>query len=303
MTKQKIFSAFVVVTALGLATILVSVVLVMNGSQAFGATSPCPCESSNEIAFSPSLSGSPTPMYPQQGTLASGSGSHCGTLSLAYVCRKLAIDTSVSDVAQLINDKGKGVSMLDLARGAQTLGLEVEGVKTNLDGLKALPKPLIAFFPEWKHFVVVTEANDKGVTYVDLIGPTALGWHTPAEFANQWDGEVLVFSKDKFQSCTLLSDKEMAQYIGGETCGPCNKVIQKAGVYRKCEDLSDCSLTLYSTLFARYGCANKDASISCTEKPMHRGYIYPCRQGSGPLKCRPDLSAIPRVWGRINACR
>ncbi len=302
MSKRVVSNAVAVSIALGLVVVIVGIAFVNGTPQAFGAESPCPCESSDEIAFSPSLSEPLMSPPSSQEAQFPGSGSFCGTLSLAYACRKLAIDTSASQIAQLINDKGEGVSMLDLARGAQALGLEAKGLRADLEGLKALPKPLIAFFSERKHFVVVTEANDKGVIYVDLVGRTILDWNRPAEFAYKWNGEVLVFSTDNSESSTPLTDKEMAQYIGLATCGPCNKVIQKSRV-RKCEDLYDCSLTRYVVYLQKYGCANKNASMSCTEKPTHRGYSYPCRQGDGLRKCKKRAGSLPRVWGRINACR
>ncbi len=70
----------------------------------------------------------------------SGSGSCCGTLSLAYNRRQSAIATPMSQIAGLLDDKGNGVRMLDLARGVIISGPKGEGIRIDLSSLKGSPQ-------------------------------------------------------------------------------------------------------------------------------------------------------------------
>jgi len=300
MTKQTEFNALVVVISLGMAATLVTALLLMQCSESFGATSVSSGESVAKLDLSLSSQGSPTSVYHRREPLSPGPGSYCGTLSLTYVCRQLGIEASPAKIAELLNDKGTGVSMLDLARAAKSLGLKTEGIRTDFEGLKALAKPIIAFLPESKHFVVVSKADDRGITCIDLAGPITLAWHGPEEFASEWNGEVLAFSNARPESYTPLDEGEMAQYIGG--CGgTCTNIVQNAGVYQKCENISNCWETDYYTLFQRYGCAAAESG-SCSERSMSRGHEDPCKQGNGPLECEPDFGMTPTLWGSIMAC-
>lgn len=300
--KRTVFEAFVVVIAMGLIGIITAASLAMHRFESPGTTPADSRGSIDKPTFSPSLSGPPTPMCEQRGAYSPGSGSYCGTLSLTYICRQLAIEAPPIKIAGLINDRGTGVSMLDLARGAKSLGLKAKGIRTDLVGLKALPKPLIAFLPEAKHFLVVSKADDQGITCIDLAGQNALTWYSPQDFASKWNGEILIFDNSTPELCSALGKAEMSQYVGG--CGneSCTKVIQNAGVFSECENLSDCSVTSYYTLFKRYGCETCSQRSTCNESSMSRGYLYPCVGGLDPLECEPDFSASPTLWGSISAC-
>ena len=301
MTKKTIIGTSVVTMALGLA-VVPAVWLLAHGNQSLGSMLPPSAESIAKASSALSLSPGPhTAMYHQRGPLSSGPGSYCGTLSLTYICRRLAIGASPAEIARLLNDRGSGVSMLDLARAAKLLGLDAKGVRTNLAGLKALPKPVIAFLPELKHFVVVSKADEKGIMCIDLTGPTALACYTPEEFACEWNGEVLVFSDDGPDLYTPLSEGEMTECIGGGCSGgPCNTLVQQGYEQGGCDECQPplCYRYDYTVYFTIYECSTTDPNISClnTDRPTHA--IYPCEE-DGPTEC---TKGPPTMYGSVKGC-
>ena len=86
-------------------TVLVAAVLLLHGCQSLGGTSIARGEPVTKLAFSPSLSGPLAITSHQRGALPPGSGSGYGTLLLAYVCRRPAIYTSPSQMAERYTTK------------------------------------------------------------------------------------------------------------------------------------------------------------------------------------------------------
>ena len=124
MSKGGVSNAFIVGTILGLVAITALGVFLIHRSDSFAASVTPSVKSSTEFFLSPPPSGPATPVRQQRGAYSTGPGSHYGTLSLAsaYVCRETTIEIIATAIDQLLNDKGTGVSMLDLARGAKLLG-------------------------------------------------------------------------------------------------------------------------------------------------------------------------------------
>ncbi len=106
MSKRKFSDAFVVAVALVLIAVAVLVLSAMRVWEFSVTTSP------------PSLS-EPSVSHPSsQEAQTLGSGSYCCAFSLTYFCRQLAIKAPPVKIAGLINNRGTGISTLDLARGS-----------------------------------------------------------------------------------------------------------------------------------------------------------------------------------------
>jgi YD repeat-containing protein len=89
----------------------------------------------------------------------------CGVASLAACMR--AHDRPYDRTTLLTHCRmtGLGNNMQDLARCAKRLGMSAWTVKADEEGLKRLPKPLVAYV-EQDHFVAVTRADNDGVSYL-----------------------------------------------------------------------------------------------------------------------------------------
>ena len=302
MSKRKVSDARVVGVALGVVVITFVSVFLIHRSESLAASVTPSVKPATGLAFSPPLSEPLMSRPSSQEARSPGSGSYCGTVSLAYICRQLAIDTSPTQIAGLISDRGAGVSMLDLARGAKSLGLKARGIRTGLAGLKALSKPVIAFLPEAKHFLVVSKADDKGVTCIDLAGQNALAWYSLEEFAEKWNGEILTFDNTTRDLCSALSKTEMGQYVGGSCNSKCTKVIQEYQVLIPCDNTQHCGEALFVVLLKKYGCEATQQQSSCSENTQPSGATYGCKETDLPGVCAQDTSKPPTLWGELQAC-
>lgn len=91
----------------------------------------------------------------------------CGAVCLKMVAEYFGREYSIGQLRGLANQQKEGVSLLDISVGAESIGMHTVGAKMNYERLSDdIPLPGIA---HWKnnHFVVVYEANSKGVTIAD----------------------------------------------------------------------------------------------------------------------------------------
>ena len=88
----------------------------------------------------------------------------CGAAALAMWLRANKRDYSEKTVLSAVKVTGRGSRVLDVEAGARKLGLRAWTVGATEEGLKQLPKPLMAHV-EHDHFISVVKADDTGVTY------------------------------------------------------------------------------------------------------------------------------------------
>ena len=121
--------------------------------------------------------------------------SNCGALCLYEICKKLDVKTSLEEIGALLPDKDEGVSMLEIYKAAEKIGLYPEGVRINYDDLMYIDKPVIAFVKE-SHFIVIDRTLDDKVYFEDppLKDTLAMGREC---FEGIWKGEVLLISKEE----------------------------------------------------------------------------------------------------------
>jgi hypothetical protein len=89
----------------------------------------------------------------------------CGVASLAACLQAHGKPCDKKTLLSHCRVMGLGSSMRDLLEGAKRLGMSAVSVKADAEGLKALPKPLVAYV-EQDHFVAVTRADKEGVSYL-----------------------------------------------------------------------------------------------------------------------------------------
>ncbi len=90
---------------------------------------------------------------------------YCGAAALATGLRAFGLPYDRDHVAAKCHITGEGDDLQDLMNAGRQLGVHLHSIRTNDQGLKDLPKPLIAHV-EQDHFVAVTQADKSGVTYL-----------------------------------------------------------------------------------------------------------------------------------------
>src|SRR5579884_125024 len=89
----------------------------------------------------------------------------CGASSLAACLRALRLPSDKKSLLSALRVTGEGSSAEDIVTAGRKLGLSVYKIYADDTGLKALPKPLVAYV-ERDHFVAVVHADTQGVSYL-----------------------------------------------------------------------------------------------------------------------------------------
>ena len=89
----------------------------------------------------------------------------CGAAALAACLRSLGRPYDKKTLLAACRVTGEGSSVEDIVAAGQKLGVATYKVKADDTGLKALPKPLVAYV-EHDHFVALTRADNAGVSYL-----------------------------------------------------------------------------------------------------------------------------------------
>jgi len=89
----------------------------------------------------------------------------CGAAGLAASLRALALPYDKKTVLAACRVTGRGSSSQDLLNAAPKLHVHAAAVTADDQGLKLLPKPLVAYV-EHDHFISVIKADNKGVSYL-----------------------------------------------------------------------------------------------------------------------------------------
>src|SRR5690606_37672609 len=119
----------------------------------------------------------------------------CGPASLKIICRYYGKSLSMKSIRDRCNITREGVSMLDISRAAEDIGLRTLALKVSLEDLEQkIPLPCIIHW-NYSHFVVVYKITKKKVYVSDpQIGLIS---YTKDEFVLSWKkrnekGHILV---------------------------------------------------------------------------------------------------------------
>lgn len=119
----------------------------------------------------------------------------CGAVCLKMVAEYYGKEYSIDQLKALTRQKSEGVSLLDISNAAEQIGMHTVGAKLSFSRLiDDIPLPGIA---HWKgrHFVVVIEANEKGVTIADPATDGVVTITVP-EFLEGWTGSAQNFEAE-----------------------------------------------------------------------------------------------------------
>jgi RHS repeat-associated protein len=89
----------------------------------------------------------------------------CGVAALAACLRSMGLPYDKKRILSVCHVTGEGNNLQDLLQGARKLGLSVRAITADDAGLKALNTCLISYV-EHDHFICVTGADSKGVSYL-----------------------------------------------------------------------------------------------------------------------------------------
>jgi ATP-binding cassette subfamily B protein len=120
-------------------------------------------------------------------------GSDCGAAALASVALHHGLALGLQQVRDFAYTDRDGATLLDLLRGAETLGFSAMGVRARFEHLGQVPLPAIAHTRNDEnlgHYVVVHRVRRGRVT----IGDPRSGLQTLGreEFCRRWSGHLLV---------------------------------------------------------------------------------------------------------------
>lgn len=88
----------------------------------------------------------------------------CAASGVGVCLRELKLPYDRERVLRVCRVGGRGSNLLDVLEAARKLGLSARSLTLDEAGLRAVPKPLIAWV-EHDHFVAVTAADNRGVSY------------------------------------------------------------------------------------------------------------------------------------------
>jgi RHS repeat-associated protein len=89
----------------------------------------------------------------------------CAAAALATCARDLHGAYDKQTILRACRVTGEGSVMADVLTGADKLGYSARLLTCDEEGLKALPKPLVAYV-EHDHYIAVVDASDRGVSYL-----------------------------------------------------------------------------------------------------------------------------------------
>lgn len=120
----------------------------------------------------------------------------CGPLCLYLICKSQGMPHGIEELRQLVNTTDEGNSLLDLKRGAKTLGFGVRAVNLPFNELLShVARPghyAIIHLPTRKHFSLAVATLEDRVVFADPgYGKQILG---ESELAERWEwkGDALL---------------------------------------------------------------------------------------------------------------
>jgi HlyB family type I secretion system ABC transporter len=122
-------------------------------------------------------------------------GSDCGAAALAAVALHHGLALGLQQVRDFAYTDRQGATLLDLLRGAETLGFSAMGVRAQFEHLTQVPLPAIAHTKSYDnsgHYVVVHRVHGNRVTIADP--RRGLETLSREEFQKRWGGFLLVLA-------------------------------------------------------------------------------------------------------------
>lgn len=120
----------------------------------------------------------------------------CGPTSLAAICRAVGISITDDELSPRFGKHAATASFAEIARVANSLGLEMAGHQMTLEQLRA-QRPLGILHVSGPHFVALVGYQPGGVRIVNPVSPGEayeVAW-SYAELRTHWKGRILALKQ------------------------------------------------------------------------------------------------------------
>lgn len=147
---------------------------------------------------------------------------NCGVKALASILEKEGKVEEAYALMMMEPLTDQGFNMMELKDLAEKYGYQVTGLKLSTQELNDIPLPaIVQLSPKKKgnrgHYWVLKEIRDNRLALHDIQNLNVY-YQSPEEFAKEWDGHALVFSKKGSLPGVVIADKELGKLFGG-CCG------------------------------------------------------------------------------------
>lgn len=134
-------------------------------------------------------------MRPRYTVVRQVDGSDCGAAALATVALHHGLALGLQQIRDFAYTDREGATLLDLLRGAETLGFSAMGVRAHFEHLGQVPLPAIAHTKndeDLGHYIVIHQIRPNRV----IIADPRKGLETLSrdEFCKRWSGHLLVLA-------------------------------------------------------------------------------------------------------------
>jgi RHS repeat-associated protein len=148
---------------------------------------------------------------------------NCGTMALAHILENDGKTEDARSLREVIASSLKGQSMAELQEVASAYGYSFNAVKIRPEELPNVPLPSIVQLTgrnqgDSGHYWILERTSEEQLAFFD---PQAARWfyQTPEEFAQEWDGNILVIADAKKSvAFDRLTAVEASTVFGG-CCG------------------------------------------------------------------------------------
>jgi hypothetical protein len=138
--------------------------------------------------------------------IASAPENNCGIISLWNVCQLSGVIIDLQEVQTLFPENSKEVSLYDIKKAAEIIGLRPTGARIGWEELLDLNVPVIAWVNK-SHFLVVERRMGKGVLTLDCSQSCSV--YNRDQLEEIWSGEVIIF----YRSSSPLVEADLTQRV------------------------------------------------------------------------------------------
>lgn len=146
---------------------------------------------------------------------ASKTANLCGPKTLAY-CLNILNKPEGAKKLDALTYSEKPYSFADLIKLAKDYQVKAYGVKLTIYELRTVPKPIILYLKDRKHFVVLKEVQNSFFILHDPFEGEIKKSST--QLKKEWNGEALIFTLSGLNKKILLSTSQLEKIQGG-CCG------------------------------------------------------------------------------------
>ena len=194
---------------------------------------------------------------------------NCASASLKYVCDKLGVNQSFTDLTKLVHGREKTTTLLQMQQYADSIGLNSAAVKTDIQTLKDLGDyQVIVHLPQQNHFVVLGEMDGRYVRLIDLSSNRFYYRQSIERFNSVWDGTAMLVTKGSVSArgnLAKIDNGSLKRIVGACSGEQCTTSCSSSGDSGCVEVAGDCGG--HTITFSRTCCGSAESG-NCSESSM-----------------------------------